>query len=327
MRLVKTIGLLIFLSGLPLLMGCAQVAVENPPESETQQVSEKVITSFYPLYELATNIGGAAIDVTNLVTPGSEPHDYEPSPQDVEKLIEASIIFINGAGFEPWVEKIKPDLEEKKVQVIEMSANIKDLLENPVHEEAETQAEDPDHIDLPFDPHFWLDPVLYLEEARVLTTVLKNMDPLHSENYEQNFAAYSQKLKDLDQKYQVGLATCKYRSFVTSHAAFGYLARRYNLEMVPISGLSPETEPSARKIAELATYVKKLGIKYIFSETLISPKVAQTLADEVGINVLVLNPLEGLTPEEITNGENYVSVMEKNLTNLTTALECEKPLE
>lgn len=316
-RFVKFIIFVVSCGSLVLFLSCNQGAVapiETPdPTIQTQQTVQpkrKVVTSFYPLYELAHSIGAEFTTVTNLVPPGSEPHEFEPTPQDIEQLIESNLVLMNGAGLEPWVENLRPDLVEKKVPIVDMSAYVKVSA---------------DGASTTYDPHFWLDPNLYAEEARIITTALKNIDPAHGEMYEQNLELYSQKLTALDQQYQAALKSCKYRSFVTNHAAFGYLARRYGLEMVAISGLSPESEPSPRKIAELATYVKNNGIQYIFSETLMSPKVAQTLAEEVGIQVLVLNPLEGLTEEELSNGENYITVMQQNLKNLTLALECQVP--
>lgn len=298
---------LILLSGLALLAGCAS----GTPSQTTGKLS--IVTSFYPLYELASTIGADKVEVTNLVPAGSEPHDYEPSPQDIISLNNARLVVINGAGFESWSEKVVPDLQAKGVKVVELSKTVGGLLQDSAGVAAQGNS---------IDPHFWLDPVLYQQEAVFIGKTLEQIDPANKDFYATNAESYAKKLQKVADDYQTGLSTCRLRSIVTSHAAFGYLAKRYGLIVSAISGLSPDAEPSARKIAGLTDLVKKEGIKYVFTETLFSSKIADTLAAEAKVQTLVFNPLEGLTKDEMAGGENYVTIMEKNLQQLRLALEC-----
>lgn len=282
-----------------------------------EKSSVKVVASFYPLAEFAKQVGGNNIEVINIVPPGVEPHDFEPTPQDITKVYSADIFVFNGSGFDPWAEKIAPELKKRGIAVIHMTEHF-DLLESKdVHEGEEGHEEEN------MDPHIWLDPVLAKKEIEIIRDTLKEADPGNSSAYESNANNYLAKLSELDEKYRAGLANCAIRDAVASHAAFGYLAKRYNLNIVNIAGLSPEEEPSPRKIAEVAEFARTTNIKYIFFETLVSPKLAETIANEIGAQTLVFNPLEGLTDEELKSGKNYISVMEENLTNLRRALLCQ----
>jgi zinc transport system substrate-binding protein len=172
------------------------------------------------------------------------------------------------------------------------------------------------------DPHFWLDPVLAQEEVQIIRDALIKVDPANAQYYDKNAEGYISQLQALDKKYQDGLASCALKDVVTSHAAFGYLAKRYNLNQIAISGLSPDQEPSSSQMVEIAREAKQKNVKVIFFETLVSPKLAETIAREIGAQTAVFNPLEGLTDQEIKEGKNYISVMEDNLNNLRTALQC-----
>lgn len=318
-----------------LLTGCGSAMEVLPqPTPPTTQVSQpehlSVMASFYPLYELVQKIGGERGEFRNFVPSGVEPHDYEPTPQQLNNLYTSDFVVFNGAGLEPWAEKVKPDLEKSGVKVITLADNIS-LLEGATehehgheeeeHEEHEHQEED-EHEEPVYDPHFWLDPLTYLEEGRLITQKLSELAPSNTSYYQENFKKLEADLQKLHTDFEAGLQNCDSRTMVTSHAAFAYLAKRYNLAMLPIAGLSPEDEPTAKNLAELAKLVKEKNIQYIFTETLVSPKIAQTLADETGAKTLVLNPLEGLSDEEINAGKTYVSVMRENLENLKIGLGC-----
>lgn len=271
----------------------------------------KVTASFYPLAEFAKQVGGDLVEVVNITPAGIEPHDFEPTPKDVAALFSSKVFIFNGTGFDPWAEKLKPDLEQKGVRTIDMSEYV-DLIaseENP--EEAEE-----------LDPHFWLDPVLAQKQIEGIRDALVRVDPSSSSEYTNNATRYIEQLSILDDKYKNGLASCEIRDAVASHAAFGYLAKRYNINVISIAGISPEEEPSPKRMAEIAQLAKQKNIKHIFFETLVSPKLSETIAREIGAETLVFNPLEGLTNEEVATGEDYISVMEKNLANLRKALLC-----
>lgn len=302
-----------------LIAGCSNVPAEDGLNSTNQQV--KIVASFYPLYEIAKKVGGEYVTVKNLVPAGAEPHDYEPTPQDLMALNEAQLVIFNGAGIEPWTNNVLPGLMQKGISIINESESFRLIRGEYMNEEAEAEPDSQNEA-APLDPHIWLDPAQYANEAIVVAEKLAGIDPSHKDIFKQNAANFGKELADLDQLYKDGLKSCKFRSFITAHAAFGYLAKRYNLEMIPISGLSPDSEPSPKVLGDLANLIKSKGIKYVLTETLVSPKTAETLANEVGAKTLILNPLEGLSDQEIAQGKDYIAVMKDNLQTLRTALEC-----
>lgn len=278
----------------------------------------KVVASFYPLAYFAEKIGGERVEVTTIVPPGTEPHEYEPTPQDIRRIQTASVIIYLGAGLDPWAEKMRVELEQKGIKVLQFSEGV--ALLSGHEEEGEHTQEEQDHDE--FDPHIWLDPVLVREQVEKLAQAFIAADPQHRSVYEKNQKEFIGDLVKLEQSYDSGLAVCTHHTVITSHASAGYLAQRYNFDQHSISGFSPESEPSPRQIGNLATLAKEQGIKYIFFETLVSPKLAQTLADEAGAQTLVFNPIEGLTGDDTAQGKDYMSIMRENLQNLRLALDC-----
>lgn len=277
----------------------------------------RVTASFYPLAEFARQVGGNNIEVRNMTPAGVEPHDFEPSPQDIVALQKSKVFIYSGAGFEPWAERALPDL--KDVTIIKASEGITLLKAIPEEEEEgqENQGEK-----AAADPHFYLDPVLSQQIVKTIAEELGEIDPENRATYEKNAADYNRKLAALDKEYKEGLANCKRDDIITSHAAFAYLAKRYGFRQVAIAGLAEE-EPSPARLAEVAKFARENNVKYIFFETLVSPRLSETIAREVGAKTLVLNPLEGLTEEEQKQGKDYISIMQDNLKNLRIALECE----
>ncbi|MDP3997334.1 MAG: zinc ABC transporter substrate-binding protein [Candidatus Andersenbacteria bacterium] len=273
-----------------------------------------VAASFYPWAEFARQVGGDLVRVTTVVPAGSEPHDYEPMPQEMAAVYDADIFIYNGSGIDPWAERVAPDLRQKGVRVINMSDTVS-LLSAPTVTGQPSEGQ--------YDPHFWLDPVLVAKQIGVIRDALAAVDPAQAAVYGAQTDAYAAQLAALDREYRSGLQSCALREIVTSHAAFGYLARRYNLSVINIAGLSPEEEPSARTLSDIAQLARQKNIKYIFFETLVSPKLAQTVAAEIGAQTLVFNPLEGLTDAERQAGDSYISIMRDNLQNLRMALECQ----
>ncbi len=263
----------------------------------------QIVTSFYPLYEIAHQIGGNTITVKNMVPGGTEPHDYEPTPRDIIDMREASIVIYNGLGLEPWENKIIPDLEKNSVSTLKMSDFFKnDIIGN--------------------DPHFWLDPENYSREIEIIGAKIIELDPAHADLYEKNMETYKAELQILNTSYRDNLKTCKFDTFITNHGAFAYLAKRYHLNIIPIAGLSPDIEPSPKTMSDITKTIRQKGIRYILTETLVSQKIANTIAESSGAKTLILNPLEGLTNKEISEGKNYISTMKENLLSLQIALEC-----
>lgn len=270
-------------------------------QSATNTNRMQVTASFYPLAHIAEQIGGEYVSVLNLTPPGSEPHDFDPSPKDIATLQASNIFIYNGAGLEPWAASVIPELQEKGVQVVEASKEL-ELIGS--------------------DPHVWLDPVLVQEEVNSIASAFVALDPAHAPAYMASAQAYTKELQSLHREFTEGLKTCKRRDIVTSHAALAYLAKRYILNMTPISGISPEEEPAPSRLAEIAKFVQANGVTHIFFETLLSPKLAETIASETGAQTIAFNPLEGLSDEEIAQGKTYISVQRENLQALRTALDC-----
>jgi zinc transport system substrate-binding protein len=270
------------------------------------------VASFYPLFDLTSKIGGERVEVINLTPYGVDPHEFEPSLKDISNLEKADLFLYNGAGLDPWAEKKEEELEEKKVVVLNMSSYF-NLLKGDHHTEEDHHNED---------PHIWLDPLIMKEMINIIFNSLIEIDPLAEEYYRKNAEETTLLFEELNQEYEEGLSDCRLNKIVISHASIGYLAKRYNFEMIAISGISPIEEPSAKKMAEITDTVKKNKINHIFFETTIPSSLAEIIAKETDTEVLVFNPVASLTKKQIEEGEDYFSVMRDNLTKLKTALDC-----
>lgn len=272
-----------------------------------------VVTSFYPIGEFARQVGGGRVRVEVITPAGTEPHDYEPTARQVAAAYASDVFLFNGGGVDAWAEKISGQASENGARVAEMASAIDTL----------PAAEGDEESDAQFDPHFWLDPELAKREVELIRDTLTAADPAYAETYAANATAYAATLDRLDDAYRSGLSSCANPTVVSSHATLAYVADAYGFDVISISGLSPEEEPSAGRIASIAELAKEKKIEYIYFETLVSPRIAETIAEEIGAMTLVFNPLEGLTQEETAAGKTYVSVMEDNLTNLKTGMMCE----
>ena len=271
-----------------------------------------VVASFYPMYEFSRQVAGDRAEVVSLVPPGVEPHDWEPSPQKLVEVQNARLLVYNGAGFEPWVDKLLHDVTGKKIIVIETARGL-DLIPAAAEGGAKNGGGD---------PHVWLDPVLAQSQVETIRAGLTQGDPANKATYDDRARAFRARLAALDAALQAGLRDCEHRDIVVSHAAFAYLARRYRLTQVAVMGLAPESEPSPAELAAIANLARRRKVSYIFFETLVSSRLAETLAREIGAKTLVLNPIEGLTKEEAAAGKGYVDLMEANLQSLRTGLGC-----
>jgi zinc transport system substrate-binding protein len=281
---------------------------QKQSEQETAKHGLQVTTSFYPLYFFASQIGGDKVQVKNITPSGAEPHDYEPTAQDIARIETSDILILNG-GVEAWGTKMKENLKGKPVNIVVAGQGL--ITQQVVEDGQKVQ-----------DPHIWLDPQLAKKESLKIAQAFEEKDPENSAYYQANEKSLESKLDALDAQYKAGLNSCKSKDIITSHAAFGYLAKSYNLVQVPIAGLSPDAEPSSQQLADIANFAQKNNVKYIFFESLVSPKLADTIAHEVGAQTLVLDPLEGISEDEIKQGKNYFTVMQSNLKNLQTALQC-----
>ncbi|MGZ5296013.1 MAG: metal ABC transporter solute-binding protein, Zn/Mn family [Actinomycetota bacterium] len=267
-----------------------------------------VVAAFYPVQEAAERVGGKLVDVTNLTPPGVEPHDLELSPDQVEAIAIADVVLYLGDGFQPAVEDALGDAEGLTI----------DLLADLPTVEPPSGSEE----GLTVDPHVWLDPVLYAQMVEEVRAALAQAAPQAASTFRKNADAFTNEISQLADDYRTGLASCDRNLIVTNHAAFGYLASRYGLMQGAISGLAPDAEPSAQRLAEMKQLVEQQGVTTIFTEDLVSPKVAQTLAEEAGVRTAVLHTIEGLTDEEVAAGDDYGSQMRENLSTLRRALGC-----
>lgn len=297
----------------------------------------RVVATFYPLAFMARAVGGDRVEVTELVPPGTEPHDWEPRPSDVRTVQRARVFIYNGAGFEPWVDRVLKAAGNDRLVPVNASEGI-ELLPAPAggrggHGGHAADAagdgrageghDGGDAGGAAYDPHVWVDPHLSQQQVRNVTEGLIRADPDGEAVYRANARRLMERLADLDRRYRE-LASCPRRDIVVSHAFFTYPAERYGLRQVAIYGnLAPGSEPSPRQMAELAQFIRSRGIRHIFVEPLVDDRAAQVLAAETGAQLLVLNPLEGLTEQDRAAGRDFLSLMEQNLHNLRVALGCD----
>jgi zinc transport system substrate-binding protein len=254
-----------------------------------------VVAGFYPLAYVAQQLGGPGLRVENLTPPGAEPHDIEVSAGDVRDLQSADVVLLMGRDFQPQLEEAARDANGRVVSVLE------DVPIGTVRGD---------------DPHIWLDPLRFGYVARRIA------DALGTQEARSRLTAFERRVAALGREYERGLAECERRELVTSHDAFGYLAERYGLTEVPILGLSPEAEPSPGALQEAIERVRESGATTVFTESLVSPELAETVARETGAETAVLNPIEGLTEGEQEQGEDYFSLMRENLEALRRGLGC-----
>lgn len=267
-----------------------------------------VYTSIYPLYDFTKRIAGPYAHVVNITPPGAEPHSFEPSPRLITQLLEADLFLYNGLGMEPYINKIKQSLQGGSLSMIDASSDILPLLSSA-------------HGHIAVDPHAWLSPFNAAKQAHAIFQALSEVDPVHRAEYNANYKALHLELIKLDDEFKNTLDKCPKKSFVVTHAAFGYLARDYGLEQIALTGLEGEAEPTPGTFAEVIALIERQGIRHVFVETSASAKIAETLAREIQAGTLTLHPLASLTARELQDKEDYFSLMRKNLENLKTALE------
>jgi len=319
---MKKLSIFLTVFCLVTLAGCNKPTVATQPEP----VKEKLLVtaSFYPLAYLSERIAGDTAIVTQIIPGGVEPHDYEPTPQQMSAVFGAKVFVMNGHGIDPWADKAGDQLRRNGVAVITATEGI-DLLPAVEHEHGEDKHEGvEEHMEGTSDPHVWLDPVQMQAIAVRLRDAFIAADSTNEEIYGRNADSLIADLKALDARFQVNVEECTQTKAIVSHNAFRYMARRYGFETLALAGLSPDEEPSPKKMAEIIETAKREKLKVVFFETLVSPKLAQSVAKGSGAKSLVLNPIEGLTPDNVARGDTYLSIMQNNADNLSIALECQK---
>lgn len=284
--------LLLIIMLLLCVAGCGQKKQDNGKLSVT--------ASFYPIAEFTNAVGGDNVDVYTLVPDGVEPHDWEPSPRDFTRLGRSKLFFYNGM-VESWAEKAITTLSDTNIKGVELGKGLYNINGNN-------------------DPHVWISPQKAIIETNRIVDALSQNDPKNADAYKKRGDEYCQKLKKLDADLKAIVKQSPKKKFVTSHAAFGHLAKDYGLEQLAIAGISPEAEPTPADMKNLVELVKKENVKFVFVETLTSPKLAQLIAKETGAEVLVLDPIEGLDEEGRKEKLTYLKLMEANIKNLAKAL-------
>lgn len=286
-----------------------------------------VYTSVYPVYDFTKKIGGTSIEVINIIPSGAEPHSFEPSTRLLAELSKADLFLYNGVGMEPYLEKLQNALQSSSLLMVDTSMGIELISHRPEdhyeHDEHDNHEHDQHHHHGTFDPHIWLSPANAAQQGKNILNALIQVDPANKTTYESNYQVFKERLAQLDAEYRNILSKCKKKTIVVSHDAFAYLARDYGLKQIPVMGLNAEAEPTPGKMKEIIQQVRQHKISYIFFESLVSPRVSETIAREVKARTLVLNPLGGLTEKEMEAGKDYFSIMKENLDSLKIALEYE----
>ena len=298
------------------LVGCG---TSGSDESAVSEDGIKVVTTFYPMYDFAKNVVGDNGEVSVLLDAGQESHGYEPTPQDIAAIADADVFVYNSDEMETWVPSVLESIESSDVIVVEAAEDIAlfELEEAAEEEHSDEEGEDAHNVD----PHVWLDPVYAQEEVAAILAGVLEADEANKESYQANAAAFNEKLAELDAAYQTAFETAENRTFVVQHAAFGYIARRYELTEVAVSDVSSDAEPNPAKLAELQQFMIDNQITTVYYSDSASSKTAETLAEEAGATLEVLSPLEGITDEDQEAGKDYLSVMEENLTALKKVIQ------
>ncbi|WP_373471461.1 metal ABC transporter substrate-binding protein [Carnobacterium alterfunditum] len=300
----------------------AAVGCGNQEDTQPKSNTLKVVTTFYPMYDFTKNVAGDKAEITMLLEAGTDTHGYEPSAKEVTAISDADVFIYNSEEMEVWVPSVLDSIDTENTVVVNASEGISLLesTEDPDEHEAEEQDHEAEEQGHEVDPHIWLDPVLAQEEVSNIKEGLIAADPENKDVYETNAIDYNEKLQALDQEFEMAFSGATKRTFVTQHAAFAYLADRYNLEQVSIAGISTEQEPSPAKLAELQDYVKENDINYIYYAEASSSQIAETLANETGTQLEILNPVEGITTEDQEKGIDYIQVMKNNLAALQKSI-------
>jgi len=307
---IATLSLIAFLY----LSGSSSLAQSHP--------LLKVVTTLFPLQEFARAVGGENVLVEMISPPGVEPHAWEPKPSDVAKTSQADVFIYIGPAMEPWAADLLKATRGARLKVVEASRGLS-LLEardsRPAHPTDQGQGREGK-----VDPHLWLDFSLDLKIVDAIAAAFAEKDLEEESRYRANAEAYKLRLDALDKKFQSSLSSCRQRQIILGgHSAYSYLAKRYGLQQIPLYGISPNAEPTPRKLTVVINAAKNHGAKYIFFEELVNPKLAQVLAQEAGLQTLVLNDGANLTREQIKQKVTFLGLMEKNLENLRRGLDCE----
>lgn len=306
--------LLLFLSAL-LLVAC------NRPESAAPAAAKlQVVTTLFPLYDFVRQIGGDQVEVTLLLPPGVEAHSFDPKPEDILRVNRAGLFIYTHKAMEAWAATIAASVDPRKVTIVDASAGAQ-LLPSKGH--ADKGEGEHGHESDSIDPHLWLDFANAQVMVSNIAAAMATKDPAHRDLYMTNAAAYRARLDTLDAAYRTALATCQKRTLLQGgHFALGYLTARYGLQYHAAAAVNPEAEPTAATMAALVQEMRRNDLRYLFSEELVSPKLAETIAKEAGGTVLLLSAAHNISRVDLDRGITFIEIMERNLANLRRGLEC-----
>jgi zinc transport system substrate-binding protein len=285
--------------------------------SEEESGKPRIVCSLFPLYEFALEVGGDRADVNLLLPPGVEPHAWEPKASDLVAISKSDLFLCVSENLEPWVADVVRGAGQERLRVIAAAEGVEGHHDEASHRHGDGGGE-------ARDPHVWLDLAYDQGIVKRIAGALSSIDPENGDYYLNNAAVYNARLQTLDRKYKQALAACRHHTLVLGgHSAFSYLARRYGLEEIPLYGVSADAQPTPRRLAEVVEIARGLKVRYIFFETLVSPKLARVVAEEIGAQTLVLNPGANMSKVQFERGVTFLSILEENLENLIKGLECE----
>lgn len=285
----------------------------------------KVTTTIYPLYSIVKEIGGNKVQLNNMIPFGVEAHGFDPTPSDIAKLSKSDIFIVSSDAMEPWKDKIIESLKiENKVFDMSQYVHLIEMEEESLehgHEHGHNHKHS-EHEGENIDPHYWVSLNNYMTMVKTISNLLIEKDSSNREYYEKNSAVYLEKVNTLKSKFDTSMKTCSNKKILVNHDAFSYFAHDYDVKQYSVSGMTPESKPSAKQIAELIKLVKQEGINTVFFEEFASPKVAQTIAKETHTKTNSLRPVENISKEENEKGIGYLEIMEENLQKLKVAMGC-----
>jgi zinc transport system substrate-binding protein len=302
----------------------AVAACDSDSESDSAARDEDgmtaAIAAFYPLWEAATGVGGDLVTVTDLTPPGQGPHDLELQPAQMRSFEDSDVAVFLGRGFQPQVEAAIAQAPDSLV-ALDLLDTVALLSVDPQLDGTQGEV-DGEVLEGDVDPHVWLDPSRMITMVEAITDTFAELDPANESQYRANAEEYLSDIRGLDHEYREALAECRSRVIVTSHRAFGYLADTYDLRQIPIAGISPDMEPDPRTLEAIAAEAQAEGVTTIFLESIAPPDLAETVANEIGAELDLLDPIEGLTQDQLDAGDTYASIMRDNLQRLVAGLDC-----
>lgn len=305
-----------------LLIGGLFLPACSKPESPVPTTSKlQVVTSLFPLYDFVRQIGGEQVEVSLLLPPGVEAHSFDPKPEDILRINRAGLFIYTHKAMEVWAATLAKSVDPARVTIVDASVGAQ-LRQSSGHRD-EHDAHAHAHNTGAIDPHLWLDFANAQVMVDNIAAAMASKDPTHRDLYLANAAAYRARLDRLDADYRTALADCKKRTLLQGgHFALGYLTARYDLEYHAAAAVNPEAEPTAATMAALVKQMRRQNLRYLFSEELVSPKLAETIAKEGGGSVLLLSAAHNVSKADFERGITFVEIMERNLKNLQIGLEC-----